>query len=62
MGAYEFNKATYKAFTVRLNRMKDQDVIKHLGTIPAVNSSPVTAASPITSWDVSSLCLNMKAW
>ena len=38
MGAYEFNKATYKAVTVRLNRMKDQDVIKHLGTIPAVNS------------------------
>ena len=38
MGAYEFNKATYKAVTVRLNRMKDQDVIRHLGNVPAVNS------------------------
>ena len=38
MGAYEFNKATYKAVTVRLNRMKDRDVIKHLGTVHAVNS------------------------
>ena len=38
MGAYEFNKATYKVVTVRLNRMKDQDVIKHLGTVHAVNS------------------------
>lgn len=37
MGAYEFNKATYKAVTIRLNRMNDADVIKHLKGVKSVN-------------------------
>lgn len=37
MGAYEFNKSTYKAVTTRLNRIKDADIIQHLRGIKSVN-------------------------
>ena len=37
MGVYEFNRSTYKAVTVRMNRAKDGDVIEHLKGIKSVN-------------------------
>lgn len=37
MGVYEFNRSTYKAITVRMNRAKDSDVINHLKGIKSVN-------------------------
>lgn len=37
MGAYEFNKSTYKPITARLNRVKDSDVIQYLQGIKSVN-------------------------
>ena len=37
MGVYEFNRSTYKAVTVRMNRAKDSDVITHLKGIKSVN-------------------------
>ena len=37
MGVYEFNRSTYKAVTVRMNRAKDSDVINHLKGIKSVN-------------------------
>ena len=37
MGAYEFNKSTYKPITARLNRVKDSDVIQYLRGVKSVN-------------------------
>lgn len=37
MGAYEFNKATYKAYTLRMNRQSDADIITHLKGIKSIN-------------------------
>lgn len=37
MGAYEFNRSTYRAITVRLNRVKNADIINHLHNMKSVN-------------------------
>lgn len=37
MGAYEFNKSTYKPITARLNRVKDSDIIQYLQGVKSVN-------------------------
>lgn len=37
MGAYDFNKSTYKPITARLNRVKDSDIIQYLQGVKSVN-------------------------
>lgn len=37
MGAYQFNKATYKAYTLRMNRAQDADIIRFLQGKKSVN-------------------------
>lgn len=38
MGAYEFNRSVYKPVTIRLNRIKDSDIIRYLSEKKSVNS------------------------
>lgn len=59
MGAYQFNKATYKAYTLRMNRAQDADIIRFLQGKKSVNQYISDLIRADMSGDIQNPCFEV---